>query len=58
MCTSSNVCFFGPTEVHIPNGISIGSAVLAQLTAERPYALQLAAPFPLQITPSHGESGL
>jgi len=28
----SNVCFFGPTRVHNPNGISIGSAVLAGLT--------------------------
>jgi len=31
-----------------PNGISIGSAVFTQLTAERPYTLQLAATFPPQ----------
>jgi len=28
MCTPSNTCFLGPTQVHIPNGISTGSAVL------------------------------
>jgi len=33
ICTSpSNTCFLGPTRVHIPNGISIGSAVFARLT--------------------------
>jgi len=26
--TASNTCFLGPTQVHIPNGIMIGSAVL------------------------------
>jgi len=26
-------CFLGPTRVHFPNGISIGSAVFAQLRA-------------------------
>jgi len=30
--TPSNTWFFGPTRVHIPNGISMGSAVLAGLT--------------------------
>jgi len=30
-----NTCFLVPTRVQIPNGISIGSAVFAQLTAER-----------------------
>ena len=39
-----------------PNGISIGSAVFAQLTAERPYTLQWAAQlFPLKIAASHGD---
>jgi len=33
MCTP--VGFLGPTRVHIPNGMSIGSAVIAQLTAGR-----------------------
>jgi len=35
-----------PTGVHIPNDISIGSAIFAQLTAESPYTLQWAAPSP------------
>jgi len=30
----------GPNRVQIPNGISIGSAVFAQLMAERRYTLQ------------------
>jgi len=37
-----NLCFLRPTPVHNPNGKWIGSAVSAQLTAERPYTLQLA----------------
>ena len=32
MCTPSNTCLLGPSRVHIPNGISIGSAVFAGLT--------------------------
>ena len=36
------------------NGIWIGSAVFAQMTAECPYTLQWDAPFPLKIVPSHG----
>jgi len=51
----SNTCFFGPTQVHNPNGISIGSAVFALLTAERPYTSQWATPFPLKIAPSNGK---
>ena len=39
-----------------PNGISIGLAVFAQMTAESPYALQWDAPFPLKISPFHGGS--
>jgi len=35
----SNTCFFRPIGVHIPNGIFIGSAVFAQLTAGSPYNL-------------------
>jgi len=34
-----------PTRVHNPNGIWIGSAIFAQLTAECPYTLQWAALF-------------
>jgi len=44
----------GPIQAHNPNGISIVSAVLAQLTVACPYTLQWDAPFPLQIAPSHG----
>jgi len=29
---ASNMCFLGPTWVHIPNGISIGAVVFARLT--------------------------
>jgi len=32
--TPSNKCFFGSTRVHNPNGISVASAVFAQLTPE------------------------
>ena len=40
-----NMRFFGLTRVFIPNGISISSAVFAQLTVECPYNLQWAATF-------------
>ena len=40
----SNTIFLGPTRVHNPNGISICSAVFAQITADCRYALQ--GPFP------------
>jgi len=33
----SNTCFLRPTGVYVVNGISIGSAVFAQFTAECPY---------------------
>jgi len=42
----SNTLFNGPTRVHNPNGISIGSAVFSPFTAERSYTLNWAAPFP------------
>jgi len=38
-----------------PNGIAIGSAVFAQMTAECPYTLQWDALCPLKIAPSHGK---
>ena len=41
------------TPVHIPNGISIDSAVFAQLTTEAPYTLQWAAHFSLRISLAH-----
>jgi len=36
VCTPANTCFLGPTRVLSPNGISIGSVMFGQLTAERP----------------------
>jgi len=49
-------CFFGPTRVHNPNGISTGSAVFAQFTSEcrreyrgLPFPTKL--PFPMGICP-------
>ena len=53
----SNTCFLGPIRAHNPNGISIGSAVFAQMTAECPYTLQWDAPSPLKIEHFHGGSG-
>jgi len=50
--TPSNLWFLGPIRAHNPNGISIGSAVFAQMTAEFPCTLQWDAPFP-KIAPSH-----
>jgi len=38
-----------PHALSIPNCISIGSTVFAQLTAERPYTLQWTAPFPSKL---------
>jgi len=43
--------FLGPIQAHNPNGILIGSAVFAQMTAECPYTLQWGAPFPPQNCP-------
>ena len=55
--TPSNTWFLGSTRLSIPNSISIGSAIFAQLMAECRYTLQWAASFPLKITSSHGGSG-
>jgi len=44
--TPSNTWFLRSTRVSIPNGITIGSAVFAQLAAECPYILQRTAPSP------------
>ena len=46
----SNTWFLRPIRAHNPNGISIGSAVFAQMTAECPYILQWDA-CPLQNCP-------
>ena len=40
-----NTCFLGLTRVHNPNGISIGSAIFAQLTAMSS-GMPGACPFP------------
>jgi len=42
-----------PVQAHGPNGITIGSAVFAQMTAECPYTLQWAVPS-LKIATSNG----
>jgi len=55
MCTTT--CFLGPIWVHTPNGISISSAVFAQLMAEGSYTLQRVIPIPLNIALVHGRSG-
>jgi len=47
----SNTWFFARIRVHNPNGISIGCAVFAQMTAECPYTLQWDAPFLLSKLP-------
>jgi len=47
--------FHEPIWAYFPNGILIGSAVFAQITAECPYTLQWDALFPLKIAPSHGD---
>ena len=44
----------GPTRALNLNGISIGSAVFAQLSAECPYTSQWDASFPLKIAAFHG----
>jgi len=51
----SNTLFLRPILAQIPNGISIGSVVFAQLTTECPHTLQWAAPSPLKTAPSHGD---
>jgi len=53
----SNLWFLWPTQIHNPNGKSIGSAVFAPVTAESPYTLQW-APLSSKIAPSHVRSGL
>ena len=47
----SNTWILGTTQVFIQNGISIGSAVFAQLTVECPITLQWAATFSPKIAP-------
>ena len=42
VCIPLNTGFLGPTQVQIPNNISITLAIFAQLMAEPPYTLQWA----------------
>jgi len=51
--TPPNTSFLESTQVQIPNGILIGSAVFAQLTTECPHTLQWATPSPLKIGCHH-----
>jgi len=51
--TPSYTWFLVPIWVQNPNGISIGLAVFAQITAECLYTLQYDGPFPLKIASSH-----
>ena len=46
----SNTCSPGPTRLHNPNGVTMGSAVFAQITAECRYTLQRAAHYPLKLS--------
>ena len=43
----SNTRFLGPIQAHNPNGISIGSAVFAQMTVEYPYTSPQKLPLPM-----------
>jgi len=45
----SNTWFLWPTRIVNLNGISIGSAVFVQFTAERPYTLPWTAPSPSKL---------
>jgi len=49
--TPCKTWLLGPIRAHRPNGISIVSAVFAQMTAECPYTLQWDAPCPPQNCP-------
>jgi len=53
VCTPPRTCFLGPTRVHSPNDILIGSVIFAQFTTE----CRRACPgmtFPLKIALWHG----
>ena len=54
VCIPPNTCFLGPARVQIPNSISIGSVILAQLMTQRLYTLQWAAIPPSKLPPSMG----
>ena len=51
----ANTWFVESTRAHNPKGISIGSAVYAQLTEKHPYTSQRADISPIKIAASHGK---
>jgi len=51
LCTPLNTCFLGPTRVHNLDGITMGSAIFAQLSAECRWACP-GMYFPIKI--AHG----
>jgi len=53
----SNTWFLRPIGAHSPNGISISSAVFAQMTAECPYTLQCDVPSPSKLPLPMGDLG-
>jgi len=56
VCTLPNTCFLGPSRVQIPNGVSIGSAVLhSSRHTQSVSILYNWPPFPLKIATSHGD---
>ena len=54
-CTMSTIWFLGPTRVHIPNDIWIGSAIFALLTAESPILYNVHPLSPFKTAASHGD---
>jgi len=52
-----NTWFLGSSQLSFLNGILIGSVVIAHLTAECPYTLQLAIPSPSKLPPHVVGSG-
>jgi len=52
---TSNTWFLRPILAHNPKGISVGSTVFAQMTAECPYTIKWEESFPLKIAPFHGD---
>jgi len=55
LCAPPPTCFFKPTQLQIPNYLSITLAAFAQLTTESRYASQRSAPFSFKIAPFHKE---
>ena len=51
MCIPSNTCFLGPTRLHSPNGILIGSAVFSTAHDRQSLYFTMYHPFPPQNCP-------